>query len=84
MNVLEHCHDATASFSLFRGLVFCAKLHHGVGRELVDSTLLSLFVLPVRIRDAQFHGYQRTQLHLDFALHLSRFFRPRGLGMLPL
>ena len=61
MNVLEHCHDATASFSPSRGLVFCAELHHGVGGELIDITLLSLFVLPVHIRDAQFHGYQRTR-----------------------
>ena len=42
MNVLEHCHDATASISPYRGLVFCAELHHGVGGELVDSTLSSL------------------------------------------
>ena len=84
MNVLEHCHDATASFSPSRGLVFCAELHHGVGGELVDSNLLSLFVLPVRIRDAQFQGCQRTQHHLDFASHPSCFFRPRGLGMLAL
>jgi len=62
MNVLEHCHDATASFSPSRGLVFCAELHQGVSGEFVDSKLLSLFVLLVRIRDAQFHGYQRTQL----------------------
>lgn len=35
--------------SLSRSFVFCAELHHGVGGELVDSTLLSLFDLPVRI-----------------------------------
>ena len=42
INVLEHLHDATASFSQSRGLVICAELHHGVGGELVDSTLFSL------------------------------------------
>ena len=40
MIVLEHCHDAIASFSLSRVLVFCAKLHYGVGGEFVDNTLL--------------------------------------------
>ena len=44
--VLEHYHDATDSFSPFRGLVLCAELHHGVGEELFDNTLLSLFVPP--------------------------------------
>ena len=67
MNVLEHCYDATASFLLSRGLVFCAELHHGVDREFIDNSLLPLFVLPVHACDAQFHEYQRTQHRLDFA-----------------
>ena len=52
MNELEHCHDPTASFSQSRDLVFSAEQHHRVGKNLVDRTLLSLFVHPVRIRNA--------------------------------
>ena len=55
MKVLENCLYAIASFSLSRDLVFCAELLHAVVGELVDSTLLSLFVLPVHIHDVQFH-----------------------------
>ncbi|GFX33654.1 hypothetical protein TNCV_1933211 [Trichonephila clavipes] len=39
---------------------FCAELRHGVA-EHFDSTPLSLFVLPVRIHDAELHGHQRKQ-----------------------
>ena len=61
MNVRGRCRDAVASFPPSTCLVFCAELRHGDAGEHLDSTPLSLFVLPVRIRDAQFHGYQRRQ-----------------------
>ena len=61
MNVRGRCRDAVASFSLSTCQVFCAELRHEVAGEHLDSTPLSLFALPVRIRDAQFHGYQKTQ-----------------------
>ena len=61
MSVQGHCRDAVANFSPSTCLAFCAELHHTDAGEHLDSTPLSLFVLPVRIRDAQFHGYQRRQ-----------------------
>lgn len=47
MNELEHCCDATVKFSPSRRLVLCIKLHPEVNEELVDSTFLLLFALPV-------------------------------------
>lgn len=61
MSVQGRCRDAVAKFSPSTCLVFCAELCHGDAGEHLDSTPLALFVLPVRIRDAQFHGYQRRQ-----------------------
>ena len=57
----------TASFSSSRGLVFCTKLHHGVGRELVDSTHLSLVCPSSAYLWCTIPWCQRTQHHLDLA-----------------
>ena len=42
MNVLEHCHGATASFR--HPEIFCTKLHHGVGDNLsYGQTTISFY-----------------------------------------
>lgn len=61
MNELEHCCDATVNFSPSRRLVLCIKLHPEVNEELVDSTFLLLFALPV----TRFFFLSQQQLHSE-------------------
>ena len=58
---LGHCHDATASFLPSRSLVFAPNCI----MESAENLLIVLFCHCLSTRhthDAQFHGYQRTQL----------------------